>query len=353
MMKTGFATDPAAWAEALKPLVDRGEADIQFTHAYASLYASADARAGLFHASAGEARFILPLIIERASPAGPPDVFDVSSPYGYSGPLSTSDDPDFLTAAWARFLTWCAETGVIAGFLRFHPLTKNERLCVDARVEVVPDRDVVVLSTDRERDEVVSSYRSDTRRKVKKAAREGVGVTRRTDNDAVMRFARFYRARMCELGADEGYHFSDAYFEGIAAMGVERRAVYEAVLDGAVIGGALVLYGPRFIHYHLSATPRSNQGAGANNAMRDAVIADALGAPQSHVIFGGGRSGDPDDSLLRFKSGFSSERAPFHVGRFVADRPAYESLRERWATANPESARRFAARVLGHKHVDC
>lgn len=352
MIEAGFATGPSDWKAALAPLVEAGEADIQFTQAYASLYAGPERRAGLFHAGSGECRFVLPLIVERASALGPRDAFDVSSPYGYSGPLSTSRDPGFLAEAWERFFAWCAQAGVIAGFIRFHPLTGNDALCVDDRIEVTPDREVVVLSTRRERDEVVAAYRGDTRRKVRKAAREGVVVAKRSDEQAIMRFARFYRARMSELGAAEEYHFSDAYFAGIAAMAEPSRAVYEAVLDETVIGGALVLYGPRFIHYHLSATPKSNQGAGANNAMRDAVIADALNAPQSHVIFGGGRGSDPEDSLLRFKAGFSDERAMFHIGRFIADRPAYEALCGAWAQANPDSARRYAGRVLRYKHVD-
>ena len=54
--------------------------------------------------------------------------FDVETPYGYGGPVSTSSEPQFLAAAREAYLAWLRERGVIAELVRFHPLIQNAEI---------------------------------------------------------------------------------------------------------------------------------------------------------------------------------------------------------------------------------
>src|SRR5207249_1304318 len=52
---------------------------------------------------------------------------DASSPYGYGGPVSTTDAPGFLRSAWGAYGEWMREHRVVVEYIRFHPLLANER----------------------------------------------------------------------------------------------------------------------------------------------------------------------------------------------------------------------------------
>src|ERR1700680_4379842 len=67
-------------------------------------------------------------------------VRDIQSAYGYGGPLSNTDDPEFVAAAEHAFTGWAKESNVIAEFLRFHPLVPHDRWYAG---DVVSNRDTV------------------------------------------------------------------------------------------------------------------------------------------------------------------------------------------------------------------
>ena len=56
------------------------------------------------------------------------EFFDIETAYGYGGPLATSSEVNFLEEFETSFLKYCAEENIIAEFIRFHPLIKNENI---------------------------------------------------------------------------------------------------------------------------------------------------------------------------------------------------------------------------------
>src|SRR5438093_363444 len=51
--------------------------------------------------------------------------FDIQSPYGYGGPIATTRSETFLNDAWENYRKWCKANGILAEFIRFHPLLEN------------------------------------------------------------------------------------------------------------------------------------------------------------------------------------------------------------------------------------
>ena len=45
---------------------------------------------------------------------------DIESVYGFTGPVASTADGDFLAAAWQAFGTWCSTQHVVAEFVRAH-----------------------------------------------------------------------------------------------------------------------------------------------------------------------------------------------------------------------------------------
>ena len=339
------------WSDALVELAGGRFDDVYCRPAYAALYLKDGARAEALRYRRGGDTLLLPWLVRPIEgPALPRIAYDFETPYGYGGPLSSTDDPAFLAEAWQAIEDHCRAIGVVCGFLRFHPFFDNQRWVSGSAMTVVRDRDTVILSLDKSPDTVWNGYASGTRSKVRKAQRQGVTVTPYTDVESLAVFSKLYRSHMEELDAHQDYFFDDAYFDGISRLGGDAWTVYLARLGDVVIGGALVLTSQRWAHYHLSSSPREFSAYAPNNILRHTVAMALLGSGRERIHFGGGRTADPEDSLLRFKAGFSPERASFHFGKFTASPDAYATLCDWWAETYPHLVERFAGRFLRYRY---
>lgn len=339
------------WQAVVERLARDGLADIYFDHRYVTLYVDGGARAeGFLYEDNGEAFFLVNVVrpIKSAAPSEP--AFDFETAYGYGGPLATTEDPRFLEAAWSAFVDHCRRHRIVAGFLRFHPLLRTHRFTSKAAT-VVADRDTVVLELDRDWESVRRDFSKDNKEKIRKAERAGVTVTSSATPEVLQTFAGIYEARMKELAADETYYFGREYFRGIAKLGAERFRVYLAKANDEPIGGALILFSDRFVHYHLSASPKAFRGYAPNNILRHAVIMDNIGGGLKTLHFGGGRTSSSDDSLLKFKRKFSKDTAKFYVGGVVTDPDRYKIMCDEWRHRNPDMATRFGDRVLCYRYL--
>ena len=90
--------------------------------------------------------------------------FDIQSPYGYGGPLLSSQDPEFLNRAYRAYRAWCAEQNVVAEFIRFHPLAENWQSYDGERLY---NRETVWLDLAAD-----SAYEQRVRTALKKAAKD-------------------------------------------------------------------------------------------------------------------------------------------------------------------------------------
>ena len=250
---------------------------------------------------------------------------DASSPYGYGGPLSASEDPDFLAAAARAYAQWMTENRVVVDYVRFHPVLGNERLYAGT---VTDNRSVVWM--DLEADDITAAYPQRLRQTLKKAERAGL-VYRECPLEAeVQKFGAFYRQAMADIGADPFYHFDDAYFgrlaaSGLATLGRCQRGDSE---DGAWLAAGLFLDGQGLREYHLAATSAAGRGLSASAfALHGAALA-ARRQGLRRLYLGGGSDVRPDNSLLFFKSAYSAERLHYRTGSTVFRTRDYDRLKQ-------------------------
>lgn len=261
---------------------------------------------------------------------------DASSPYGYGGPLSSTDDPSFLAAAWRAYTGWMREQRVAVEYVRFHPVLGNER---HYGGQVADNRQVVWV--DLSAGDIAASYASRLRQTLKKAAGAGLVYGECALGSQARDFAHYHRAAMREMQADSFYLFDDGYFErlaatGLATLGVCRRAGNAA---GPWLAACLFLDGRGLREYHLAATSDEGRRAGASAfALHEAGLA-ARRQGMHKLYLGGGTDAGAGNPLLFFKSGFSPRRLTYRTGWTIFDAAAYDELKARFAgewTAHPE-----------------
>jgi hypothetical protein len=246
------------------------------------------------------------------------------SPYGYPGPLIRgTDDPTFLHDALLAGSTMLATQGIVTVFVRFHPLIHPTP--PDGVGTVVRHGDTVAIDLSGSYETLWLETRSGHRSQISRAQRAGRVASFDESWIHYGEFKNLYRATMTRLAAAPLYRFDDDYFDGLRVALGERMRLSVVKVDGVLAAAGLFVETCGIVQFHLSCSdPRFSHEA-PSKLMIDYVRrwAKERGNNQFHL---GGGLGAADDSLFRFKSGFSKRRHPFHTLRIVCDEAEYARL---------------------------
>lgn len=309
--------DSPTWATTLAA----SRHDFYHLPAYAALCAGLEhGRAAALHVADGERAMLLPLIL-RPIPASR---VDAVSPYGYPGPVGRgTDDPAFLQEALESGAAALRSSGVVAAFIRLHPLLNPSRpLGVGTVVVHGPTVSIDLTPSPEAR---WSQLRLNHRRDIRRAL--DLGYAARVDDDwtRLGDFERLYAATMDRRSASRFYRFDHTYFAGLRDALGGRLLLCVVEHEGAVVAAGLYALTGQIAQYHLSGTDEAAGRVQATKLMMT-FVADWASDRGATVLHLGGGVGAGDDSLLRFKAGFSPRRHPFATLRLVIDEDEYRRL---------------------------
>jgi hypothetical protein len=278
----------------------------------------------LLHVPQSGGSAFLPLLV-RPLPGG--DGFDATSAYGYGGPVAVGDVD--LDAFGASLDEWARDAGVVATFLRFHPVLGNHRLCPPAAT-LVELGSTVAWRTEPGPD-LMAGMHSHHRRAARKAERAGVQVRVTEAPTDLAAFRELYDLTMRRQDAADFYFFGDAYWDALVAGGGGGELVLvDAVMadDETPVASLLCVAGGGWLHYHLGASADAARNIGASNAC---FLAAAQWAQERGIVgfhLGGGVGGGSDSPLFTFKHRYdpASEPLPFHVAKLVHDSGRYREI---------------------------
>ena len=266
--------------------------------------------------------------------------FDIETPYGYGGPVLSSDDAAVAERFEESFLNFCAESSIVAEFIRFHPLIKNNGIFKNA-INVQHNRFTVQLPLDTDIQAIWNNeICSKNRNMIRKAQSAGIEV-RPLGTDQFDIFVKIYLNTMKKLGAEDYYFFNEDYFNGLKSIISERGIILGAYLDGRVIACSAFFYYENYFHYHLSGSDEKYLKLAPNNLLLYKAIEAGLEKGCTIFHFGGGRTEAPDDSLLKFKKSFSRHTGDFYTGKRILNKEIYSSLINEWERKNNEKAKLF------------
>jgi serine/alanine adding enzyme len=309
-------SDSADWDALLEQL---GCADVYLLRAYVeSACLLEHSRPVYLRLEASGGDVVFPALVRELDSG----VHDVTTPYGYGGPVAMGSDPP-KRQFWELYEEWCKSNGIVTSFIRFHPLFGNQRYAgPDVRVEQL----VGTVGWRLGLSDIFAGMHGTHRTACRKAERAGVSISVSEAPDGLSAFASLYELTMRRVRADTFYIFTSAYWEALVARLRERIVVFDAEEGGEVVASALCFATPPWLHYHLGATGDRGRRLGASNLLlyEAALWARDRGYERFHL---GGGAGGRDDSLLSFKRRFDEggllESA---VGKAVHDPAAYRSL---------------------------
>jgi len=281
-----------------------------------------------FHYEKDGRRLLIPLILRDIPGTG---LKDAISPYGYPGPVSSSNDGAFSAAACAALVDTLRDAGIVSAFVRLHPLLRGPDL--SSRGTLVHHGETVSMDLTVSEEEMWKQTRADHRNHINRAKRAGTEIVF-DDWDRLGEWVEVYHDNMRRVGATSYYFFTRDHLQALHDAVGDRMHLVVALEDGEVVGGNT------FFTYDGIATGYVSSTRRAPKRYADELLYDSVRrwckSRGDHVFHLGGGKGGANDSLFSYKAGFSPSRHAFHTWRVVADPVAYERLvRDRRPAADP------------------
>ena len=182
---------------------------------------------------------------------------------------------------------------------------------------------------------------------VRRSERAGVVVRQIPVSAGFDRFLSLYRTTMRRIGASDYYFFNDRYFHLIKHLIENSGFLLVADMEGEWVAAAVFFYSSQFLHYHLSAS--GNCTPGATNAILHEAARIGFEKNLRCLHLGGGRTSDPDDTLLKFKLSCGSETHVFHIARTIHSPDDYSAMCEAWKRTFPGLGSCYGHRFLCYR----
>ena len=267
---------------------------------------------------------------------------DIETVYGYTGPIATSNDPQFINEADTEFCNYCASEKIITEFIRFNPLLQNQKIMERINsITLIALRDYVSVELTESKEKIFAGFSSQNRNKIRKAEKAGVTIDYDSECLRFKEFVSIYLENMKRLQVAKMYYFSPAFFEGLKTLAKTSGILINAIEDGNVIGSTVFLKGKTFGHYFLSSATEKGRSHAVSNLMLHHGILWAKENGLHSLHLGGGVSAEESDPLLVFKKNFSEKTVKFFIGKRIHDEKAYNSIVKQWDETHPVEAVKY------------
>lgn len=247
-------------------------------------------------------------------------VHDLTTPYGYGGPLSWGR-PD-AAAFWTLFSQWAEESRIISLYTR---LTLFEEDAIPFDGEVMPVSLNVVRLLDKPLEQIWAEYEHKVRKNINKARRSGLTVAVDTEGRNIERFLEIYNATMERRQAGENYYFPAAFFRSIIDNLPGSFAFFYCLQNDIAISCELVLVSNSRLYSFLGGTQAEYFPLRPNDLLKHEIISWGLAAGKKAFVLGGGQA--QDDGIFRYKLSFAPQgTVPYCIGAKIFDQAAYDSV---------------------------
>lgn len=261
---------------------------------------------------------------------------DVTSTYGYSGPLVLGCEPgDALVGqAWQAFRAVWSEQHVVSVFTRFHPILGNHHWFANSLAEVQPAGpslgitligETVSIDVTMPESEILAGYPRNFRQEIAQSRRRGLVTTVDADWEHLDTFVDLYTETMRRNHALSNYFLGRDYFDNLIEELGEDLVLFVATIGSDVAAACLFMSHHGILHPHLAGTSTAFLPMSPLKVMWDDVRRWAADRGDRVIHLGGGRGGT-DDSLFAFKARFSPRRHEFYTGRWILDPRRYDLL---------------------------
>lgn len=256
---------------------------------------------------------------------------DFTSVYGYCGPITNRKNFDFnkvfIDFFQLKLKEYCRENNVVSLFSRLHPLIAQQSIFINMG-EVSKLNKTVVIDLKLSPEEQKREYRKSCKSELNQLRRKGFYVEEAKSTEDVDRFIDIYYETMDRVKASPYYYFSKEYFHSFLSQTYFRNKLLVAKFEDKIIAGAIFTITDKIMQYHLAGTTEEFIKVTPMKLILDEARLLGNNLSMDYLHLGGGVGGSDDDSLFRFKSGFSKLSCQFSVWKYIFNEKVYNQLSE-------------------------
>lgn len=258
--------------------------------------------------------------------------YDITSTYGFGGPLVKGDVPATLQTFLPYWEAFCQEQQVIAELIRFHPLRENHQH-LDSYYEIKQAKEVVWVDLTASEETLWAQLHAQKRWDLKKAATKDLCFT--TDKGHFEAFKHLYQQNMQAKHAKNFYHFPDAFYQALQQdLPQEDIWLHSVLHQNKVASSALFLASGKTVYYFLAGNAAEARELHSSPYLLWQTFLQAKALGYEKLFLGGGLT--HHDSLYQFKRRFSPHVAPYLVGTRIHDAARYSALKSAVLAENPK-----------------
>ena len=260
--------------------------------------------------------------------------FDLTSVYGYAGPISNIDFGEMTEGlkenfkkAFNKFLLMEQN---ICVFSRLHPFI-NQQVLLKEIGGIYANGKTVAIDLTIPLEAQRAKYRKSTFEGIKRLRRKGYYVKEAESVDDIKTFVEIYAENMKRIGALDYYLFDEQYFINLLKAEEFRSKLVLVYLGDKAICGSVYTSTNSIVEGHLIATLTDHIKESPAKLLIDEISLIGRKSNMKYFHLGGGVGGS-EDSLFNWKAGFSDLFLDFKTWRYVANEDAYNLLVEQRVT---------------------
>jgi hypothetical protein len=276
----------------------------------------------LFHFKDNTTSFAFPVVLRAIN--GTP-FNDITSVYGYAGPLANTKNPDPNSiAAFQQALVHFFDThAVVSAFSRLHPFFRNQENILSDLGNIVDTNLTVCIDLKLPENEQREQYSHSLKNALNRLRRMNLTVFQAQTQADIDAFVEIYQENMKRVNASKQYFFSKDYFHQF--LQTLDATLLLASIDDKIICGSLFTECNGIVQPHLSATKNEYLHLSPLKYVWDCIRVSAKEKNRHYLHLGGGLGGK-NDSLFEFKSQFSKQYCMFQTWRYIHNKAVYEQL---------------------------
>jgi hypothetical protein len=290
-----------------------------------------------------------PYLLTPIEPPGSDACADVTSVYGYTGPITynCADDSVFSASAWLRLLECWRDQKVVSVFARMHPILANDGVIASMAAGgaasgpgLVYHGETVGIPLDAPEEETWCNYHKKLRQELRRSQRLGLESVCDPEWRYLQEFLALYYATMERNHAAAFYFFSPDYFESLRQALGEHGGLVVTRYQGQAVAACLMIDYQGIASTHLSASdPKFERQLSPSKLLLHDTQLWARRRRNRVLHLGGGRGSSNEDPLFCFKAAYSPHRYRFSTGRWILNQATYDELsRVRWEQARQSEA---------------
>ncbi len=300
--------------------------DFYHTYDYHHLSKNDDELPILIKYTDGLTSLVLPLLLRNIDNS---DFKDATSVYGYVGVLALNIDKQFKKENFHKELNaYFNENKIIAVFSRLHPFLEHQEEIHEGLGTITALSKVVY----KDLSETLEDQRAKYNRRLKtylNKSRKVCTVIEGKIEENLESFIDLYLENMKRVNADESYFFdTDYYYRLLTSSDINSKLMLCKLNETQeIIAGAIFIKTGNIVQYHLSGLSEDYFELNPIKLIIDEMRIESTNEGFKYLNLGGGR-GSKEDSLFKFKSGFSKDYKTFKIWKYIVDENAYRILTE-------------------------